>query len=121
MALLQVASVGSGEVQASAVAAARFALETEILELNGLLGRLDAQIEHSLGLFVQCQGRIVVTGIGKPGHIGVKISATFSSTGTPSFFLHATEALHGDSGVLVGWVTVGGYPCWYSGGRERGE
>jgi len=84
-----------------AVAAARFALETEISELNELLGRLDTQIEHSLGLFVQCQGRVVVTGIGKPGHIGVKISATFSSTGTPSFFLHSTEALHGDSGVLV--------------------
>ncbi|HEX7404904.1 MAG TPA: SIS domain-containing protein [Candidatus Nanopelagicaceae bacterium] len=85
-----------------AVAAARFGLETEIGELQGLLERLDIQIEHSLGLLVACHGRVVVTGLGKSGLIGAKISATFSSTGTPSFFLHSTEALHGDSGVLSG-------------------
>ena len=84
-----------------AAAAARSALESEIAELKGLLGRLDSQIERSLAPLLRCQGRVVVTGLGKSGHIGAKISATLSSTGTPSFFLHATEALHGDSGVLV--------------------
>lgn len=83
-----------------AVAAAHFALESEIAELKGLLGRLDIQIEHSLTLLLRCRGRIVFTGLGKSGLIGAKISATFSSTGTPSLFLHATDALHGDSGVL---------------------
>jgi arabinose-5-phosphate isomerase len=54
-----------------------------------------------LELLFNCRGRVVVTGLGKSGLIGAKISATFSSTGTPSFFLHATDALHGDSGALV--------------------
>ncbi|MDP1711543.1 MAG: SIS domain-containing protein [Candidatus Nanopelagicaceae bacterium] len=85
-----------------AAAAARFAVESEISELKGLLSRLDVQVERSLALLLQCQGRVVVTGLGKSGLIGAKISATFSSTGTPSFFLHSTEALHGDSGVVVG-------------------
>ncbi|MDP1720063.1 MAG: SIS domain-containing protein [Candidatus Nanopelagicaceae bacterium] len=85
-----------------AAAAARFAVESEISELKGLLDRLDVQVERSLALLLQCQGRVVVTGLGKSGLIGAKISATLSSTGTPSFFLHSTEALHGDSGVVVG-------------------
>ena len=85
-----------------AAAAARFAVESEISELKGLLSRLDVQVERSLALLLQCQGRVVVTGLGKSGLIGAKISATLSSTGTPSFFLHSTEALHGDSGVVVG-------------------
>lgn len=84
-----------------AVTAARFALESEMSELNGLLERLDTQIKRSLGLFMHCKGRVVITGLGKSGLVGAKISATLSSTGTPSFFLHATEALHGDSGVLT--------------------
>lgn len=83
------------------VEAARFALETEIAELNGLLEKVDGQIKSCLGIFLACKGRVVVTGLGKPGHIGAKISATFSSTGTPSFFMHATESLHGDSGALL--------------------
>lgn len=84
-----------------AAAAARFAVESEISELKGLLSRLDVQIERSLAPLLLCQGRVVVTGIGKSGLVGVKIAATFSSTGTPSFFLHAADSLHGDSGVLV--------------------
>ncbi|MFZ3021438.1 MAG: SIS domain-containing protein [Candidatus Nanopelagicaceae bacterium] len=83
-----------------AAAAARFAVESEISELKGLLSRLDVQVERSLAPLLLCQGRVVVTGIGKSGLVGAKISATFSSTGTPSFFLHSTEALHGDSGAL---------------------
>lgn len=91
-----------GAIAERAAAAARFALESEIAELTGLLGRLDIQIDASLAPLLRCQGRVVVTGLGKSGLIGAKISATLSSTGTPSFFLHSTEALHGDSGVIVG-------------------
>lgn len=84
-----------------AVAAARSALESEIAALNGLLAGLDLQIERSLMLLLHCKGRVVVTGIGKSGLVGAKISATLSSTGTPSFFMHSTEALHGDSGAVL--------------------
>lgn len=84
-----------------AISAARFALESEIAELARLYERLELQIENSLDTLIQCNGRIVVVGLGKSGLIGRKISATFSSTGTPSFFMHATEALHGDSGAIL--------------------
>lgn len=84
-----------------AVVAARSALESEIAALNGLLARLDLQIERSLMLLLHCKGRVVVTGIGKSGLVGAKISATLSSTGTPSFFMHSTEALHGDAGAVL--------------------
>jgi arabinose-5-phosphate isomerase len=84
-----------------AISAARFALESEIAELGKLHERLEVQIENSLDIFLQRSGRIVVVGLGKSGLIGRKIAATFSSTGTPSFFIHATEALHGDSGAIL--------------------
>ncbi|HUW88066.1 MAG TPA: SIS domain-containing protein [Candidatus Paceibacterota bacterium] len=84
-----------------AAAAARSAVQSEISELKGLLSRLDVQVERSLAPLLLCQGRVVVTGLGKSGLVGAKIAATFSSTGTPSFFLHAADSLHGDSGVLV--------------------
>ncbi len=83
------------------VEAARFALETEIAELRELVKRIDDQIASSLGILLACKGRVVITGLGKPGHIGAKISATLSSTGTPSSFMHAAESLHGDSGGLL--------------------
>ncbi len=83
------------------VEAARFASESEIAELHGLLEKVDGQIKSCLGILLACQGRVVITGLGKPGHIGAKISATLSSTGTPSFFMHAVESLHGDSGALL--------------------
>lgn len=83
------------------VEAARFALETEIAELGGLLKKVDEQIKACLGILLACKGRVVITGLGKPGHIGAKISATLSSTGTPSSFMHAAESLHGDSGGLL--------------------
>ena len=84
-----------------ALKAACFALESEIAELGRLRARLEVQIENSLDIFLACSGRVVVVGLGKSGLIGRKISATFSSTGTPSFFMHATEALHGDSGAIL--------------------
>ena len=64
--------------------------------LDGSIGRhFDAAVE----LVRHAAGRVIVTGIGKSGHIGRKIAATFASTGTPSFFVHAAEAVHGDLGI----------------------
>jgi len=80
---------------------ARRVLEIEARALSEVAGRLDKGFERAVDTLFGCQGRVVVTGMGKSGIIGRKISATFSSTGTPSFFLHAAEASHGDLGRLV--------------------
>ena len=80
---------------------ARKVLEIESNTLRDLVARLDAKFERAVDLLMGCQGRVVVTGMGKSGLVGQKISATLSSTGTPSFFLHPAEALHGDLGRLV--------------------
>jgi arabinose-5-phosphate isomerase len=80
---------------------ARKVLEIEARALSELIGRLDDGFVRAVDALLGCQGRVVVTGMGKSGIIGQKISATFSSTGTPSFFLHPAEALHGDLGRLV--------------------
>lgn len=61
---------------------------------------LDESINHAVELILDIQGKLVVTGVGKSGLIGAKIAATLASTGTPSFFLHPTEALHGDLGMI---------------------
>ncbi|MFZ0333795.1 MAG: KpsF/GutQ family sugar-phosphate isomerase, partial [Candidatus Acidiferrales bacterium] len=66
-----------------------------------LIDRLDEQFERAVEMIFACNGRVVVTGLGKSGLIGRKISATLASTGTPSVFLHAAEALHGDLGILM--------------------
>lgn len=80
---------------------ARRVLEIEAKTLNDLVARLDEMFLRAVDLLVSCQGRVVVAGMGKSGLVGQKISATLSSTGTPSFFLHPAEALHGDLGRLV--------------------
>jgi arabinose-5-phosphate isomerase len=80
---------------------ARRVLKIEAQAIQDVLARLDASFERAVELLFACQGRVVVTGMGKSGLIGRKISATLSSTGTPSFFLHAAEALHGDLGMLA--------------------
>ncbi len=80
---------------------ARKVLEIEAATLADLVGRLDERFVRAVELIYACRGRVVVTGMGKSGIIGQKISATFSSTGTPSFFLHPAEAIHGDLGRLV--------------------
>ncbi len=80
---------------------AKRVLRIEAEAIKGLLSRLDARFEQAVELLFQCKGRVVVTGMGKSGLIGRKIAATFSSTGTPSLFLHPAEALHGDLGMLV--------------------
>jgi arabinose-5-phosphate isomerase len=80
---------------------ARRVLRIEAQAIQDLRARLDASFERAVELLFSCKGRVVVTGMGKSGLIGRKISATFSSTGTPSFFLHPAEALHGDLGMLA--------------------
>lgn len=80
---------------------ARKVLEIEARTLGLLRDRLDERFEKAVETLFACRGRVVVAGMGKSGIIGQKISATFSSTGTPSFFLHPAEALHGDLGRLV--------------------
>jgi len=80
---------------------AKRVLRIEAQALQEMLERLDASFERAVQLLSTCQGRVVVTGMGKSGLIGRKISATLSSTGTPSFFLHPADALHGDLGMLA--------------------
>src|SRR5881409_1084718 len=84
-----------------ALETARKVLEIEARTLAELVGRLDERFTRAVETLFACKGRVVVTGMGKSGLIGQKISATLSSTGTPSFFLHPAEALHGDLGRLV--------------------
>ena len=79
----------------------RRVLEIEARAIAELIGRLDQHFERAVETILACRGRLVLAGMGKSGLIGQKISATFSSTGTPSFFLHPAEALHGDLGRLV--------------------
>ena len=80
---------------------ARRVLRIEAQALNDLCGRLNGSFDRAVELLLGCDGRVVVTGMGKSGLIGRKISGTLSSTGTPSFFLHPAEALHGDLGMLA--------------------
>lgn len=76
-------------------------IDTEIRALQGLLPRIDDAFARACQRILACKGRIVVTGMGKSGHIGKKIGATFASTGTPAFFVHPGEAAHGDLGMLT--------------------
>ncbi len=80
---------------------ARRVLRIEAQAIQDVLQRLDGTFERAVELLFACKGRVAVTGMGKSGIVGKKISATLSSTGTPSFFLHPAEALHGDLGMLA--------------------
>ena len=82
------------------MALARKVLQTEAAAIQALVDRLDGSFEQAIKLLMKCRGRVIVTGIGKSGIICQKIAATFSSTGTPAFFLHPAEAVHGDLGVI---------------------
>lgn len=76
-------------------------LQVEVDALNVLATQIDERFSQACQIILKCQGRVVVTGMGKSGHIGRKMAATFASTGTPSFFMHPGEAGHGDLGMLV--------------------
>ncbi len=80
---------------------ARKVLRVEAQAVQKLIPRINRDFEHALDLLEQCAGRVVVTGMGKPGFIGRKMAATFASTGTPSLFVHPAEAIHGDLGMVT--------------------
>ena len=80
---------------------ARRVLEIEAQAIQDLLPRIDASFDRAVETLFACTGRVVVTGMGKSGLIGQKISATFASTGTPSLYLHPADAIHGDLGRVV--------------------
>ena len=82
------------------IALAKKVLETEAAAILALVDRLDEKFEQAVRLLLDCRGRVIVTGMGKSGIICRKIAATLASTGTPAFFLHPAEAIHGDLGVL---------------------
>ncbi len=79
---------------------AKAVIDTELEAIQALTQRIDADFLAAIHLLLNCTGRIIVTGIGKSGHIGNKIAATFASTGSPAHFVHAAEASHGDMGML---------------------
>ena len=74
---------------------------TEAQAVSALVPRLDHSFVRACRLCLECKGRVVVTGMGKSGHVGSKIAATLASTGTPAFFLHPAEASHGDIGMIT--------------------
>src|SRR5579863_6434209 len=86
---------------AQLLAAARRALAIEARAVEALMERLDGRFAATCRICLACQGRVVVTGMGKSGHIAGKIAATLASTGTPAFFLHPAEAGHGDLGMIT--------------------
>ncbi len=75
-------------------------LEIEAATLLDAAKNIDGEFDKAVETILACRGKLVVTGVGKSGLIGAKMAATFASTGTPSFFLHPTEALHGDLGMI---------------------
>src|ERR1700692_4657390 len=82
------------------LALARRVLETEAAAILALVPRIDERFATAVDLLEGCRGRVILTGMGKSGIICRKISATLTSTGTASFFLHPAEAIHGDLGVI---------------------
>lgn len=80
---------------------ARKVITTEAQMIAKLIDRIDNQFAEACRHLLNCQGRIVVLGMGKSGHIGHKIAATFASTGSPAFFVHSAEASHGDFGMIT--------------------
>ena len=75
-------------------------IQAEIAALNSLLKTIDDSFDNVVDLIVNCSGKIIVIGIGKSGHVGNKMAATFASLGTPAFFIHAGDAVHGDLGMI---------------------
>jgi len=87
--------------QVQTLALAKDILQLESSEIEALAQRLDHRFSEAVSLILQCKGRVVVTGMGKSGHIGGKIASTLASTGTPAFFMHPAEASHGDLGMIT--------------------
>lgn len=80
---------------------AQWVFDTEIAAIQATRDSLGSDFETIVQLILRCKGKVVITGMGKPGHIGTKIAATLASLGTPSFFMHPGEAMHGDLGMIT--------------------
>ena len=93
-------SAGRAPKEGAALALAREVLEIEARAISDLIGKLDQRFTQAVELLLKCRGRVVVSGIGKSGHIARKIASTLASTGTPAFFVHPAEASHGDLGMV---------------------
>ena len=76
-------------------------LHDEARALDALADSLDGPFEEAVQLILGCEGKLIVSGLGKSGHVGRKIAATFASTGTTATFLHLAEAIHGDLGMRI--------------------
>ena len=76
-------------------------IKDEAEAVLGLIPQLDDSFDKAVELILNCKGKVIVTGVGKSGHIGAKIAATLSSTGTPSFFTNPLDVFHGDLGVMT--------------------
>ena len=91
--------------QSEAIESATRTLQFEAEGLSALKAELGAALSDSfdkaIGMMRACHGRIIITGMGKSGHVGLKVAATLSSTGTPAFFVHPSEASHGDLGMIT--------------------
>lgn len=98
-----IAANGDGDLAARALQLARVALQIEADAITALHARLenDTSIGRAIALLLACKGRVVVSGIGKSGHIARKIASTLASTGTPALFVHPAEAAHGDLGMIT--------------------
>ena len=86
---------------AGLLALGRSVLDIEARAIDALRTRLDDSFGHACEVLLACRGRVIVLGMGKSGHIGNKLAATFASTGTPAFFVHPAEASHGDLGMIT--------------------
>ena len=93
-------SIPNGNNLSEGLAVARRLLQIESDAVHALVPRVTDDFAHAVTIMLAIKGRVVVSGMGKSGHIGHKISATFASTGTPSTFLHPAEAAHGDLGMV---------------------
>ncbi len=80
---------------------ARRCLKDEAAAVTALISNIDAEFDKAVEMILNCKGKVIVTGVGKSGHIGVKIAATLSSTGTPAFYINPLDVYHGDLGVIA--------------------
>ncbi len=88
------------EATPGALELARRVLAIEADAVRALIGRIDERFQAAVTLILSCRGRVTVSGIGKSGHIARKVASTLSSTGTPAYFVHPAEAIHGDLGMI---------------------
>lgn len=94
--------MGTNDLPASrAITLAREVLNIEAAAIQAMIGRLDQTFSTAVDLLFHCRGRVVVSGMGKSGHVARKIASTLASTGTPAFFVHPAEASHGDLGMIT--------------------